>query len=1031
MVARFLIAKATVVALIGICGSGAVVGCSAGRDRVAQRSVGQVSLKLTIAPGVDVNEVSFTVVGNGISPITNKIPVANLGSTASAFVGGLPAGAGYNITLSAVSVDGKTHCGGSAPFSVVAGQTTSVSIALQCRGPETTGGVQVGGTFNNCPTVDSLVVFPLQVLAGGSISVFSGASDLDGNMLTTKWSATAGNFVDEAAKDTSYICYAAGNQTLTVTVSDGNPACNATAQVGVECLAAGICGNFVVDLGEQCDDANLVSGDGCSSICLREIFCSDGLKEGNEECDDSNKVSGDGCSSTCQTEICGNNRVDANEQCDPPNGVTCDAQCMGIGLACGNGIKQAYEACDDGNLISGDGCELDCTITPDPCKTCLAASCQTNIDACTNATGTAAAGPAAGQPKSALCAAMNTCADTTKCARGSFGSGEACYCGTVDTTNCISGLANGLCKTEAERAAETTSGLTVGQRWVNPGFAVGISGQYIRCSLQQCKTQCGLGSGSSSNCGNGVKEGNEACDDGNTSSGDGCSAACLTESCGNSRLDVGEDCDPPDGTSCDVACKFECGNGIRHTSEECDDGNRVSNDGCDSSCRREVCGNRLVEGNEECDPPNGTSCDTVCKRECGNGVQRGGEECDDGNRVGGDGCEADCRISSTAPCPSCVALRCQSSIDACSTATGNAAAGPAAGQPKKDLCGAMIDCANTTKCAKGSLGSGERCYCGTFDTTSCISGFANGPCRTEAERAAESTTGLTVGQRWANSDFAIGLATSYIRCTLEKCKSQCELGAAICGDGVADGAEGCDDGNKISGDGCSSTCSPEIQCGDGNQEGHEGCDDGNTVSGDGCSSSCLTEACGNFRLDADEECDPPNGTTCDAACKNECGNGIVRGLEECDDGNRISGDGCEYCILPSEPTALCLGCIGASCQSFIDRCTTATGTAAAGPAAGQPKKDLCGAMIDCANATKCAKGSLGSGEGCYCGTVDTTSCISGLANGLCKTEAERAAETTSGLTVGQRWVDPRFAVGISGQYIRCSLQQCKTQCGLQ
>lgn len=35
----------------------------------------------------------------------------------------------------------------------------------------------------------------------------------------------------------------------------------------------------------------------------------------------------------------------------------------------------------------------------------------------------------------------------------------------------------------------------------------------------------------------------EACDDGNTAGGDGCSAVCLVEACGNDVVDVGEQCD--------------------------------------------------------------------------------------------------------------------------------------------------------------------------------------------------------------------------------------------------------------------------------------------------------------------------------------------------------------------------------------------------------------------------------------------------------------------------------------------------------
>jgi cysteine-rich repeat protein len=64
-----------------------------------------------------------------------------------------------------------------------------------------------------------------------------------------------------------------------------------------------------------------------------------------------------------------------------------------------------------------------------------------------------------------------------------------------------------------------------------------------------------------------------------------------------------------------------------------------------------------------------------------------------------------------------------------------------------------------------------------------------------------------------------------------------------CGDGVVRGMEQCDDGNTVSGDGCSATCLNEIVavCGDNMVEGNEECDDGNTTNGDGCSAVCTTE----------------------------------------------------------------------------------------------------------------------------------------------------------------------------------------------
>lgn len=55
------------------------------------------------------------------------------------------------------------------------------------------------------------------------------------------------------------------------------------------------CGNGAQDVGERCDDGNLIDGDGCSSSCVPE-FCGDKVvnKKG-EECDDGNPIDGDGC----------------------------------------------------------------------------------------------------------------------------------------------------------------------------------------------------------------------------------------------------------------------------------------------------------------------------------------------------------------------------------------------------------------------------------------------------------------------------------------------------------------------------------------------------------------------------------------------------------------------------------------------------------------------------------------------------------------------------------------------------------------
>jgi cysteine-rich repeat protein len=159
-------------------------------------------------------------------------------------------------------------------------------------------------------------------------------------------------------------------------------------------------------------------------------------------------------------------------------------------------------------------------------------------------------------------------------------------------------------------------------------------------------------------CGNGVVEGTEQCDDGNTTGGDGCSADCDFEVCGDGILNQGEQCDDgnnTDGDGCSAKCVLEtstkCGDGVLNDGEECDDGNNVDGDGCSSKCIVEKCGDGVLNEGEECDDGNNTDgdgCSSDCLVEkCGDGVLNQGEECDDGNNVDGDGCSADCLIEKT------------------------------------------------------------------------------------------------------------------------------------------------------------------------------------------------------------------------------------------------------------------------------------------------------------------------------------------------------------------------------------------------
>jgi cysteine-rich repeat protein len=88
-------------------------------------------------------------------------------------------------------------------------------------------------------------------------------------------------------------------------------------------------------------------------------------------------------------------------------------------------------------------------------------------------------------------------------------------------------------------------------------------------------------------------------------------------------------------------------------------------------------------------------------------------------------------------------------------------------------------------------------------------------------------------------------------------------------------------------------------CGDGLMTGSEECDDGNTINGDGCSHACTVET----------------GYACSSGqpskCWSSCGDGILASNEKCDDGNNLSGDGCsatckvEFGFQCSESPSVC------------------------------------------------------------------------------------------------------------------------------
>jgi cysteine-rich repeat protein len=96
----------------------------------------------------------------------------------------------------------------------------------------------------------------------------------------------------------------------------------------------------------------------------------------------------------------------------------------------------------------------------------------------------------------------------------------------------------------------------------------------------------------------------------------------------------------------------------------------------------------------------------------------------------------------------------------------------------------------------------------------------------------------------------------------------------------------------------SSSAPPRKMCGNGIIESGEDCDDKNTISGDGCSNRCNVEPYWSC-------------TKSPSVCTTICGDGVVvRDHEECDDANYVSGDGCSDCLI--EVPIIHLGAAAAS-----------------------------------------------------------------------------------------------------------------------
>jgi fibro-slime domain-containing protein len=545
-----------------------------------------------------------------------------------------------------------------------------------------------------------------------------------------------------------------------------------------------------------------------------------------------------------------------------------------VDYVCGNQLLEPGEFCDDGNTNDGDGCSADCSaVDPDydcsevgqPCD--LVVICGNGIlegdelcDDLNTMAGDGCAADCSAEEPGFVCIRPGTpCVAVPVCGNGVRERGEEC---DSPGDGC-----DDLCQLEPNYACP------------EPGMA---------CIPLVC--------------GNGTRTPNEDCDDGNMASLDGCSSACVVEP----------------GFRCNTGgCTPICGDGLVMMGEGCDDGDRDSSDGCSAACTEEpffdctnqpgmastctttiACGNGAIEPGEICDPPGQNGCSAGCKSfnpdtsdpaVCGNNLIEEGETCDPPN--GNMGCSAACAVQAGWTCPQAgVCFRnpfCGDGIvqtgEECETPALAGCDNSCQEEPGYTCVGLGPSICVDPVCGNGMVEPGEQCDDGTATATA---DGCNNTC--------------TVGAGWA-------CPTPGLPCIPR------------CGDGTKLPAEQCDDGDLMSGDGCNSGCKIEpgykcptpnmsciaAVCGDAVIDSGEGCDTGGRCIG---GSNPFTVCDANADCTGGGACQPVAGDVgqCSATCQPEptvtvgtnptvavdCGDGLITGSEECDDGNDAAGDGC-------------------------------------------------------------------------------------------------------------------------------------------
>jgi cysteine-rich repeat protein len=296
--------------------------------------------------------------------------------------------------------------------------------------------------------------------------------------------------------------------------------------------------------------------------------------------------------------------------------------------------------------------------------------------------------------------------------------------------------------------------------------------------------------------------------------------------CGNATLETGEDCDDGDtvlDSACDATCHFTCGNGAFDDSvgekcdtsiatgpgscpTACDDGDACTLDqlsnagGCQAECLTTAI--TLPMDNDGCCPPGANAAtDNDCIASCGNGALEPGELCDTGITGGAGACPTTCDDGVSCTADAITGTECQ---QACANtpitlpANNDGCCPPGANSTNDNDC--PPDCGN------GVLDPGETCDIA----------IPSGPgrCPTTCNDGIACTTNVLDNPGTCLAACSFPPITTPIN--NDNC---CPTGAnanndndcpPVCGNGIPEPGEACDDGNTNNTDSCANDCTIPI-----------------------------------------------------------------------------------------------------------------------------------------------------------------------------------------------------------------------------